>query len=202
MEFDLIKDPNEEGVEKIEIDEDPSISDAYHRTLIECLPRFWPRTIDLEVQYKKCTFDLLIEVIVQSNWQTQLLVIQSINTILQQSSTLTSSDILPLLEPIINLGPRTKSSGLKREILKFLKVLFGDNRYWQCFLDNSNARKMLQFNIDEMIHDTRSNEISEQAKELKKLNEHLFVKSTYEVVVEEQQPQEQIPSDFDSNDLF
>lgn len=192
----MIKDPNEETDDKIEIDEDPSISDAYHRTLIECLPRYWPRMVNIENEYKKSTFDLLIEVIGQSNWQTQLLIIQSINTILQQSSTLISSDILPLLQPIINLGPRTKSTGLKREILKFLKILFGDHRYWKCFVDHVNARQMLQFNIDEMIHDTRSNEISEQAKELKKLNEHLFVKPTHELI------EEQIVSNSDSNDLF
>ena len=183
----------------IEVDEEPSISDVYHRTLIECLPRFWPQTVDIEGQYKKPTFDLLVEVILQSNWQNQLLIIQSINSILQQSSTLTSSDILPLLEPIINLGPRTKSSGLKREMLKFLRILFDQNRYWQCFVDHSNARDMLQFNIDEMIHDTRSNEISEQAKELKKIHEHLFVKIKPK---NEQHEQEQTPRNFDSNDLF
>jgi len=43
-----------------------------------------------------------------------------------------------------------------------------------------------------MIHDKRSNEITEQAKELKKLNEHLFIKTKkdYENI------------NFDTNDLF
>lgn len=159
-----------------DMDEDPLTSDVYHRTLIECLPRVWPKTSHLEVQYKKSTFDLLIEIILHSNWQIQLVLIQSINQILQNSSTIISSDIISLIEPIINLGPRTKSSGLKREILKFLRILFENSHYSICFDENENLRNILHFNIDEMIHDTRSNEISEQAKELKKQNEHLFIK--------------------------
>ena len=159
------------------MDDDPVVSDAYHRTLIECLSRVWPKTSQIECQYKNSTFDLLIEILLHSNWQTQLVVIQSMNEILQKSSTIISSDIISLLEPIINLGPRTKSTGLKREVLKFLKFLFETSRYSICFIENENLRNLLQFNIDEMIHDNRSNEISEQAKELKKLNEHLFLKS-------------------------
>ncbi|CAF4579027.1 unnamed protein product, partial [Rotaria sp. Silwood2] len=116
-------DPNEEE-DKNNIDEDPILSDKYNRTLIECLPRFWPKTSQIESTYKKITFQLLIEIIIRSNWQMQLIVIQSLNEILQKSSTIISSDIIYLLEPIINLGPRTKSSGLKREILKFLKIVF------------------------------------------------------------------------------
>ena len=158
-------------------DEDPVISDAYHRTLIECLSRFWPQTSQIEFQYKKSTFDLLIEIILRSNWQIQLVVIQSLNEIFQKSSTLNSSDIISLLEPIINLGPRTKSSGLKREIIKLLKILFENSRYSKCFDENENLKNLLQFNIDEMIHDNRSNEISEQAKQLKKSHEYLFLKT-------------------------
>jgi hypothetical protein len=158
-------------------DVDPLQSDAYHRTLIDCLPRVWPKTSQIEVQYKQPTFDLLIEIILHSSWQIQLVVIQSTNLILQNSSTIISSDIISLIEPIINLGPRTKSSGLKREILKFLRILFENSRYSICFDENENLRNILHFNIDEMIHDTRSNEISEQAKELKKLHEHLFLKT-------------------------
>ena len=81
--FFLVKDPNEEEAEKIDIDEDPVISDTYHRTLIECLPRFWPKNSEVEVQYKKSTFELLIEVILNSNWQIQLIIIQSLNEIFQ-----------------------------------------------------------------------------------------------------------------------
>jgi hypothetical protein len=191
----LSKDPNEEEAEKLDVDEDPILSDAYHRTLIECLPRFWPKTPNIEVQYKKSTFDLLIEVILHSSWQIQLVVIQSVNQILEKSSTLNSTDIIPLLEPIINLGPRTKSSGLKREILKFLKIIFDNIRYSKCFDENDYCRNILQFNIDEMIHDTRSNEISEQAKEFKKQNEHLFLKLKKD---DEQYPTKNV----DSNDLF
>jgi ubiquitin C-terminal hydrolase len=124
-----------------------------------------------------------------------LIVIQSINLILEKSSTLNSSDIFPLLEPIINLGPRTKSSGLKREILKFLRIIFSNSDYSKCFNDNIDCRILLQFNLDEMIHDTRSNEISEQAKELKKQNEHLFEKLKIH--------DEQIPiKNIETNDLF
>ncbi|CAF4748753.1 unnamed protein product, partial [Rotaria sp. Silwood1] len=169
-------DPNEE-VDKKDIDEDPIVSDKYNRTLIECLPKFWPKTSEIEFSYKKLTFELLIEIIIHSNWQTQLIVIQSINEILQKSSTIISSDIICLLEPIINLGPRTKSSGLKREILKFVKIVFENSQYSICFNENEHIKNILQFNIDEMIHDNRSNEISEQAKELKKHYEHLFIKT-------------------------
>ncbi len=124
-----------------------------------------------------------------------MIVIQSINLILEKSSTLNSSDIFPLLEPIINLGPRTKSSGLKREILKFLRIIFSNSDYSKCFNDNIDCRILLQFNLDEMIHDTRSNEISEQAKELKKQNEHLFEKLKIH--------DEQIPiKNIETNDLF
>ncbi|CAF4950234.1 unnamed protein product, partial [Rotaria sp. Silwood1] len=153
------------------------VSDKYNRTLIECLPKFWPKTSEIEFSYKKLTFELLIEIIIHSNWQTQLIVIQSINEILQKSSTIISSDIICLLEPIINLGPRTKSSGLKREILKFVKIVFENSQYSICFNENEHIKNILQFNIDEMIHDNRSNEISEQAKELKKHYEHLFIKT-------------------------
>ncbi len=138
----------------------------------------------------------MIEIILHSNWQIQLVIIQSLNEILQKSSTIISSDIISLLEPIINLGPRTKSSGLKREILKFLKILFENSRYSSCFNENENLRNLLHFNIDEMIHDNRSNEISEQAKELKKQNEHLFIKTKKESEDIQQQ------TNFDSNDLF
>jgi hypothetical protein len=182
--------------DKLDVDEDPIVSDAYHRTLIECLPRFWPKTFEIEIQYKKSTFDLLIESILHSSWQIQLIVIQSINQILEKSSTLNSSDIFPLLEPIINLGPRTKSSGLKREILRFVKILFTNSRYSKCFDDNIDCRQLLQFNIDEMILDTRSNEISEQAKELKKQNEHLFLK------LKQNDEQQLSTKNFDTNDLF
>jgi len=124
-----------------------------------------------------------------------LVIIQSLNEILQKSSTIFSSDIISLVEPIINLGPRTKSSGLKREILKFLKIIFENNHYSICFNENENLRNILYFNIDEMIHDNRSNEISEQAKELKKLNEHLFIKTKKDY--------EHIPTtNLDPNDLF
>ncbi|CAF5186820.1 unnamed protein product, partial [Rotaria magnacalcarata] len=40
-------DPNEEK-DITDIDEDPIISDTYNRTLIECLPRFWPKTSQIE----------------------------------------------------------------------------------------------------------------------------------------------------------
>jgi hypothetical protein len=124
-----------------------------------------------------------------------LVIIQSLNEILQKSSTIISSDIISLVEPIINLGPRTKSSGLKREILKFLKIIFQNNHYSICFNENENLQNILYFNIDEMIHDNRSNEISEQAKELKKLNEHLFIKT--------KKNYEHIPTtNLDPNDLF
>lgn len=188
------KDPNEEA-EQLDTDEDPVLSDAYHRTLIECLPRVWPKSSEIEIQYKNSTFALLIEVILHSNWQIQLVVIQSLNEILQKNSTIKSSDIILLIEPIINLGPRTKSAGLKREILKFLRILFSNSEYIICFNENENLRNILQFNIDEMIHDTRSNEISEQAKELKKQNEHLFIKT--KTFIEPIQP-----TNIDSNDLF
>ena len=156
------------------MDEDPLQSDAYHRTLLECLPRSWPKVATIEAQYAIQTAELLVQVIIHSNWQIQLIVIQSVNAILQKSATLSASAVVPLLEPIINLGPRTKSSGLKREILKFIRIVFGIDRYAQCFDEQENLREVLKFNIDEMIHDTRSNEISEQAKELKKQHEHLF----------------------------
>ncbi len=124
-----------------------------------------------------------------------MVIIQSLNEILQKSSTIISSDIISLVEPIINLGPRTKSSGLKREILKFLKIIFQNNHYSICFNENENLQNILYFNIDEMIHDNRSNEISEQAKELKKLNEHLFIKT--------KKNYEHIPTtNLDPNDLF
>ncbi|CAF4989071.1 unnamed protein product, partial [Rotaria sp. Silwood1] len=45
-------DPNEE-VDKKDIDEDPIVSDKYNRTLIECLPKFWPKTSEIEFSYKK-----------------------------------------------------------------------------------------------------------------------------------------------------
>ncbi|CAF0847110.1 unnamed protein product [Adineta ricciae] len=166
-------DPNEEMEDD---NDDPGLSDAYKRTLIECLPRFWPKTPEIEIQYKKSTFDLLVEIIFHSNWQFQLIVIQSVNQILQNSSTLNSSDIVSIIEPIVNLGPRTKSSGLKREILRFLQILFGNSRYSTCITEHEHLQKVLQFNIDEMIHDNRSSEISEQAKEIKKSNEHFFLK--------------------------
>ncbi len=152
--------------------------------------------MEIEVQYKKSTFELLIEVIIHSNWQIQLVVIQSLNIILQKSSTLISSDIILLIESIINLGPRTKSIGLKREILKFLRILFENSRYSICFDENEYLGNILQFNIDEMIHDNRSNEISEQAKEIKKQNEHLFLKTkkSYETISSS--------TNIDSNDLF
>ncbi|CAF0878137.1 unnamed protein product [Rotaria sordida] len=169
-------DPNEEQ-DKKDSDEDPIISDKYNRILIECLPRFWPKTSQIESSYKKLTFELLIEIIIRSNWQIQLIVIQSLNEILQKRSTIISSDIIYLIEPILNLGPRTKSSGLKREILKFLKILFENSQYSICFYENEQIKNILQFNIDEMIHDNRSTEISEQAKELKKQYEHLFIKT-------------------------
>lgn len=172
------------------------MSDAYHRTLIECLPRFWPQSTDIEQQYKKPTFDLLGETIVRSSWQMQLSIVQSINRILQRSRTLTASDIAVFVEPIINLGPRTKSSGLKREILTFVQTLCADARYSACFVDSENLRHVLQFNIDEMIHDNRSSEIGEQAKQLKKLHEHFFVKSTRH---EEPVPVPNVP---ERNDLF
>jgi len=135
-------------------------------------------------------------VILHSNWQIQLVVIQSLNIILQKSLTLISSDIILLIEQIINLGPRTKSIGLKREILKFLRILFENSRYSICFDENENLVNILQFNIDEMIHDNRSNEISEQAKEIKKQNEHLFLKTnkSYETIP--------LSTNIDSNDLF
>lgn len=142
--------------------------------------------------YKTTTFELLIQVIHSSNWQIQLILIQAINSILQKSLTITSSDIKCLIETIINLGSRTKSSGLKREMLKFLKILFENSRYSICFDENENLRSVLQFNIDEMIHDNRSMEISEQAKELKKLNEHFFKKKYIEIPHIEQK----------DNDLF
>lgn len=199
--FSISKDPNEqqESDEKIDTDDDPILSDAYNRTLIECLPQVWPKTIEIENQYKNLTFNLLIEMIFHSNWQIQLLIIQSLNEILGKSSTIFSNDILNLIEPIINLGPRTKSSGLKREILKFLKVLFSNTNYSNCFNEHENLRHILQFNIDEMIHDNRSNEISEQAKEIKKQNEHLFIKSTKTILISEEPIQ---TTNIDSNDLF
>ena len=156
------------------MDEDPLQSDAYHRTLLECLPRSWPKHATIEAQYATQTAELLVAVIIQSNWQIQLIVVQSVNAILQKSATMPTSGITPLLEPIINLGPRTKSSGLKREILKFIRIALAIDRYAQCFDEQEHLREVLKFNIDEMIHDTRSNEISEQAKELKKQHEHLF----------------------------
>lgn len=137
----------------------------------------WPKGVQVERQYLQSTFELLSELILRSNWQIQLVVIQSINRILTNSSNITSSDILPLLEPIINLGPRSKSSNLKREVLSFLKLLLEQRRYAISFEESENARNLLQFNIEEMIHDTRSNEISEQAKEMKKQHEHLFLKT-------------------------
>ncbi|CAF4667804.1 unnamed protein product, partial [Rotaria magnacalcarata] len=72
-----------------DIDEDPIISDTYNRTLIECLPRFWPKTSQIESSYKKLTFELLVEIIFRSNWQIQLILIQSINQILQKGLTIT-----------------------------------------------------------------------------------------------------------------
>lgn len=178
-------------------EEDSVVSDAYNRTLLECLPRFWPKTNQIESLYKKSTFELVVEIIFRSNWQNQLIVIQSINQILQKSSTITSQDLIPLVEPIINLGPRTKTIALKREILKFVKVLFDNPDYSKCFDENEHMRSVLHFNIDEMIHDNRSNEISEQAKELKKSKEHLFVKiqTTNENV-------EITPIDQNENNLF
>ncbi|CAF4351498.1 unnamed protein product, partial [Adineta steineri] len=119
-------DPNEEDPEMKDTDDDPILSDAYHRTLIECLSRVWPKIPEIESQYKKLTFDLLIEIILYSSWQIQLVVIQSLNQILEKSSTIMSTDIISLIEPIINLGPRTKASGLKREILKLLRILFNN----------------------------------------------------------------------------
>ncbi len=133
--------------------------------------------------------------ILRSNWQIQLVIIQSLNLIFQKNSTLLSSDLIPLFEPIINLGPRTKSTGLKREILKLLKLLFENSRYATYFNENENFRNILQFNIDEMIHDNRSNEISEQAKEFKKLNEYLFIKTK-----KDDEPMQ--TTNLDSNDLF
>jgi hypothetical protein len=47
-----------------------------------------------------------------------------------------------------------------------------------------------------MILDTRSNEISEQAKELKKQNEHLFLK------LKQNDEQQFSTKNFDTNDLF
>ena len=160
-----------------DVDEDPVVSDVYHRTLIECLPRVWPKSVEMERQYLRSTIELLIELILRSSWQIQLVVIQSINQLLSKSSSITSSDVLPLLEPIINLGPRSKSSNLKREVLIFLKLLLEQRRYAIGFEENESARNLLQFNIEEMIHDTRSTEISEQAKELRKQHEHLFLKT-------------------------
>ncbi|CAM4762842.1 unnamed protein product [Rotaria magnacalcarata] len=192
-----LPDPNEEK-DITDIDEDPIISDTYNRTLIECLPRFWPKTSQIESSYKKLTFELLVEIIFRSNWQIQLILIQSINQILQKGLTITWSDIIPLLEPIMNLGPRTKSSGLKREILKFLKFLFENSDYSKCFEENEHIRNILHFNIDEMIHDNRSNEISEQAKELKKSNEHFFIKTKPNI----EQHVEITNIDQNENDLF
>ncbi|CAF2708698.1 unnamed protein product [Rotaria sp. Silwood2] len=57
-----------------------------------------------------------------------------------------------------SICPRTKSSGLKREILKFLKIVFENSQYSICFNENEHIKNILQFNIDEMIHDNRSNE--------------------------------------------
>jgi hypothetical protein len=65
-----------------------------------------------------------------------------------------------------------------------------------CFVENENLRNILQFNIDEMIHDNRSNEISEQAKQLKKSYEHLFVKTKKDY----EQPIE--TPNLEENDLF
>ncbi|CAF0777859.1 unnamed protein product [Adineta steineri] len=188
-------DPDAEDQEMKDTDNDPILSDAYHRTLIECLPRVWPKIPEIESQYKKLTFDLLIEIILYSSWQIQLVVIQSLNQILEKSSTIMSTDIISLIEPIINLGPRTKASGLKREILKLLRILFNNSRYSICFNENENLQNILHFNIDEMIHDNRSSEISEQAKELKKLNEHLFKKIKKDIEHIE-------PTNIDQNDLF
>ncbi|UJR33845.1 hypothetical protein I4U23_021268 [Adineta vaga] len=186
-------DEEEQGMN--DNDEDPVLSDAYHRTLIECLPRFWPKIFEIENQYKQSTFNLLNELIYHSSWQLQLLIIQSINKILENTSTIISSDIISLIEPIVNLGPRTKSTGLKREILKFLHIFFGNSRYSNCLCENENLQKVLQFNIEEMIHDNRSSEISEQAKEIKKSNEHFFLKT----IKHEESIQ---PTTVEQNDLF
>ena len=194
--FLYFKDPNEEQDDKLDVDEDdPVLADVYHRTLVECLAYVWPKTIELENRYKKVTFDLLVEILSHSNWQIQLLVIQSINSILQTSSNLSSSDIEQLIEPILNLGPRTKSTGLKRDILRFVMILFENSIYTNVFHENQHLKDVLQFNIEEMIHENRSNEISEQAKQLKKAHEQFFIKTR--IIVDEQPSNQQT----DSNDF-
>ena len=166
-----------ESNENEEEEEDSVVSDAYRRTLIECLPKMWPKNIEIELIYKKLTFELLCEIIHHTNWPTQLTVVHSLNLILEKNSTrILSSDIIVLIESIINLSSRTKSSRLKSEILKLLKILFENSHYSICFDENENLRSILQFNINEVIHDNRFNDISEQARQLRKQHEHLFVK--------------------------
>jgi hypothetical protein len=182
---------------RTDVDDDPLVSDTYHRTLIECLPRVWPKDASCSNEHVQSTVDLFIEIIHRSNWQMQLVIIQSIKQILMNTSSVVLSNVVRLLEPIMNLGPRSKASSLKREILLFLTSVLGHARYSACFVDDEHLTSLLQFNIDEMIHDTRSTDISEQAKQLRKQYEPLFVKTKQHI---EQVDIERV--DRDTNDLF
>lgn len=118
--------------------------------------------------------ELLVEILRQSNWQKQLLVVESVNKILLKSSNLSSNDVVRLFEPIVNLGPRSKSSRLKDEVLIFVGIFLENPRLSMSFDENCQLNEILQFNIDEMIFESRSTEIAEKAKDLKKRFEHFF----------------------------
>lgn len=141
------------------------------------MPRIWPKTNQFEIERLQLIVDLLVEILQQSNWQIQILIIKSTNEIIQRNSNILLLNFLPLIQPIINLGPRSKTANLKREILLFLKNFLSYQHYEKYFHENQDLKTLLQFNVEEMIHDTRSNEISEQAKQLKKEHENLFEKT-------------------------
>ena len=171
--------------ETIDVDEDPVISDTYHRTLIECLPRFWPKIAENERIHIRETVEVLIELIQRSNWQRQIIIVHSINGILQRSSNISGLDLIRLFEPVTNLGPRSKANNLKREVLTFITMILTNDRYSICLIERENLRESLQFNIEEMIHDIRSSEISEQAKLLRKQHEHFFHKTQVQTEMKE-----------------
>lgn len=126
------------------------------------------------MHYLTATFELLVQLLLRSNWQMQWVIIQSVNDILKKSENISSTDIVPLLSPIVNLGPRVKSTNLKRDVLNFLKILLDHRRYTSVFHSNESLKELLRFNLEEMIHDTRSSEISDQAKDLKRKFEEFF----------------------------